>query len=1129
MAQATRKTTKHSAGRSSSTSPRLASAALPVAGLLLAVLALMALWSFDPTDIGWSHVATFPKQPSNWLGSQGAALADVLMSLLGLGAYGVPLALITLSIQALLGVRGALMRRLAGWAVLLPAWSALLWWLHEGPVISSGGLIGEAVGSVMVVLFGVIGGLALLLMAVMGLLWSAGVAVGVTLDALGTMVLRGAEQIMRLRPAAPAVAVPSHGFGGGDAPHAPHQEDLHLPGERSGLLEGADTDHPMADHEALQGVDQADAIEAASTFTMPNDRCSAADENAPGRREHAQEVQEGVSGKSPPWHGMHALAMLHEGPPEDMVVPLRRSATASPQNPMTPETTPPLERAAAVMEPACQRSDREDREREDDQKGCQKDCQKDLAGSQTDEVPGHHLQRGPDCQEDSPVPRCESTLVPEGEMSRADARADARAEDVPSPGWADDAGQELLDIAHRPIDDSPQPLANETASNLQLPDSDVASAHRNRPFAPLRQEWGQQGDGCPWEEGGDAAHEAWAVIAGPLDPCCARPEGADDPEATLLDGGGRRTCLPHVPDGSIDEDVFPVTEEPRILRQGQEPAWLHEGMGKVIPLPVIRHPVQKEQEDGQSCHEDAADDEDAADMQSLGHLVRYEQLPVPCEPTVKKAAVHWMGPAIELLNEPNGADQRCDPEVLQEMASQVEQRFCDFGIDVQVTEVLPGPVITRFELMPARGVKVSQIVNLGKDLARALSVTSVRVVEVVPGKSVVGLEIPSEQRQLICLRDLLQTDAFTEARSPMTIALGKDISGEAIVADLARMPHLLVAGTTGSGKSVGINAMILSLLYKSSPEDVRLILIDPKILELSVYEGIPHLLAPVVTDMRDAAKALSWCVGEMERRYRLMYHMGVRNLGGFNQKIEEAMARGQPILDPFDDHGGHLEFLPAIVVVVDEFADLMMVVGKKIEHLIARLAQKARAAGIHLILATQRPSVDVITGLIKANIPTRIAFQVSSKIDSRTILDQNGAESLLGAGDMLYLPPGTGLPIRVHGAFVSDDEVHRVVADLKERYGSRYVVSAFDAPGAGGGTGDGLDEGDGAVDPAYDEAVALVTRSRRASISNVQRQLRIGYNRAARLVEEMERQGVVGPPETNGNREVLVPPPPEGP
>ena len=1124
MAQATRKTTKHSTGKSSSTSPRVASTALPVAGLLLAALALMALWSFDPTDIGWSHVATFPKQPSNWLGSQGAALADVLMSLLGLGAYGVPLALITLSIQTLLGVRGALLRRLSGWVVLLPAWSALLWWLHDGPVISSGGLIGEAVGSAMVVLFGVIGGLALLLIAVMGLLWSAGVAVGMTLDALGTMVLRGAEQIMRLRPTAPAVAVPPHGFGGGDAPHAPHQENLHLPGERSGLLEDADTDHPTADHEALQGVDQDDAMEAASTtLIIADDRRSAADENASGRREQAQESE-----KSPPGHEMHGRTMPSEGPLEDMVVPLRRSAAASPQDPIMPDTTL-LERVDAVMEPACQRSDREDREREDDQKDW---AQKGLAGSQCDEVPGHHLQRGPDRKEDSPVPCCASALASGGEdVSRGDdvaspgwgEDASPPMADEPRLSWPDDAGQKPLDIPHRPIDETPQPHANETTNNFQSSGPDVAPAPGMRPVAPLRQEWGLQGDGCPWEEDGDAAHEAWAVIAGPLDSSCARPEGADDLEATLLDGGGRRTRLPHAPDGSADEDMFPVTEEPRVLRQGQEPAWLHEGMGKVIPLPVIRHPVQKEQEEGQSC------DEDSADLQSLGHLVRYEQLPVPCEPADKKAAVHWEGPAIELLNEPNGADQRCDPEVLQEMASQVEQRFCDFGIDVQVTEVLPGPVITRFELMPARGVKVSQIVNLGKDLARALSVTSVRVVEVVPGKSVVGLEIPSEQRQLICLRDLLQTDAFMEARSPMTIVLGKDISGEAIVADLARMPHLLVAGTTGSGKSVGINAMILSLLYKSSPEDVRLILIDPKILELSVYEGIPHLLAPVVTDMRDAAKALSWCVGEMERRYRLMYHMGVRNLGGFNQKIEEARARGQPILDPFDDQGGHLEFLPAIVVVVDEFADLMMVVGKKIEHLIARLAQKARAAGIHLILATQRPSVDVITGLIKANIPTRIAFQVSSKIDSRTILDQNGAESLLGAGDMLYLPPGTGLPIRVHGAFVSDDEVHRVVADLKERYGSRYVVSAFDAPGAGGGTGDGLDEGDGAVDPAYDEAVALVTRSRRASISNVQRQLRIGYNRAARLVEEMERQGVVGPPETNGNREVLVPPPPEGP
>ncbi len=491
-------------------------------------------------------------------------------------------------------------------------------------------------------------------------------------------------------------------------------------------------------------------------------------------------------------------------------------------------------------------------------------------------------------------------------------------------------------------------------------------------------------------------------------------------------------------------------------------------------------------------------------------------------------------------------DKGYTPEALEALSRLLEHKLKDFGVVAEVTEVFPGPVVTRFEIQPGTGVKVNKITNLAKDIARSLAVVSVRVVEVIPGKSVVGIEIPNEDRAVVSFRDVLSSKVYDESKSPLTLALGHDISGEPVVADLAKMPHLLVAGTTGSGKSVGVNAMLLSLLYKAPPEEVRLILVDPKMLELSVYDGIPHLLTPVITDMKDAANGLRWCVAEMERRYKLMAALGVRNLAGFNRKVRDAEASGNPIPDPLwvpeenytageeQPTAPPLDTLPSIVVVIDEFADMMMVVGKKVEELIARIAQKARAAGIHLILATQRPSVDVITGLIKANVPTRIAFQVSSRVDSRTILDQGGAEQLLGHGDMLYLPPGTGLPVRVHGAFVSDEEVHRVVADWKQRGEPAYIEGLLDEGAAGppipgfsadGSGGDGEDNPEG--DALYDEAVYHVTRSRRASISSVQRKLRIGYNRAARLIEAMEGAGVVSEMGTNGNREVLAPPPPE--
>ena len=494
-------------------------------------------------------------------------------------------------------------------------------------------------------------------------------------------------------------------------------------------------------------------------------------------------------------------------------------------------------------------------------------------------------------------------------------------------------------------------------------------------------------------------------------------------------------------------------------------------------------------------------------------------------------------PALSLLDDPPPKEGGYSPEALEAMSRLVELKLNDFGVEAEVVAVHPGPVITRFELKPAAGVKSSQISSLAKDLARSLATVSVRVVEIIPGKPYVGLEIPNEARETIALGEIIKSQAYDELKSPLTLALGKDIGGAPVVADLARMPHLLIAGTTGSGKSVGLNAMVLSLLYKSTPEHVRLIMIDPKMLELSVYEGIPHLLAPVVTDMKQAANALRWCVAEMERRYALMAGLGVRHLSSYNRKVAEAKEAGKPLLDPTfkpeveGETAPPLETLPFVVVIIDELADMMMMVGKKVEELIARLAQKARASGIHMIVATQRPSVDVITGLIKANIPCRIAFQVSAKVDSRTILDQIGAEHLLGHGDMLYLPLGTSMPIRVHGAFVSDNEVHKVVKALRASGKPNYIDNVLDGPAgdvlgldpAAGGTPGELD---GERDPLYDQAVRIVTETRKASISGIQRRLKIGYNRAARMVETMEEAGIVGSLQTNGFREVLAPPPP---
>ncbi len=576
--------------------------------------------------------------------------------------------------------------------------------------------------------------------------------------------------------------------------------------------------------------------------------------------------------------------------------------------------------------------------------------------------------------------------------------------------------------------------------------------------------------------------------------------------------------------------------EPMFSHLGVEQTTQHTTQEEIVDLPVADSvgDVNPEMED----YVEEDEDQDVVAFQNMVSKAQQNMaatqnpflmkqdtpLPVPKEPL----------PTLELLYHPEKRENFIDKEALEQVARLVESKLADYKITAEVVGIFPGPVITRFELDLAPGVKVSRISSLSMDLARSLSAMAVRVVEVIPGKPYVGLELPNMSRQTVYLSDVIDSPQFQNATSPTTVVLGQDIAGEALVADLAKMPHVLVAGTTGSGKSVGVNVMILSMLYKASPEDVRFIMIDPKMLELSVYEGIPHLLAEVVTDMKDASNALRWCVGEMERRYKLMSVMGVRNIKGFNEKLKMAADAGHPIHDPFWQEGDSmdtepplLEKLPYIVVVVDEFADLMMVVGKKVEELIARLAQKARAAGIHLILATQRPSVDVITGLIKANIPTRVAFTVSTKTDSRTILDQGGAESLLGMGDMLYLPPGSSHTIRVHGAFASDDDVHAVVNNWKARGKPNYIdeIISGDQGPESLLPGEQM-ESDEDLDPLFDQVVEHVVQSRRGSVSGVQRRFKIGYNRAARIVEQLEAQGIVSAPGHNGNREVLAPAPP---
>lgn len=635
-----------------------------------------------------------------------------------------------------------------------------------------------------------------------------------------------------------------------------------------------------------------------------------------------------------------------------------------------------------------------------------------------------------------------------------------------------------------------------------------------------------------------------AKVAAPGKERLSEPDLADDilmPEWDSTPAADDFNAVENIPTLTAHDDARDVVDVAAPFNDPEEVAQPAVKSASVVAeAPSQRKPSRKEPEAASSlfAKEDTPPWEDDTDAEPV----------IPIQPLEKKesrtserAQRDLQGklfnadeplPSIALLDPPRTDHQGgFSPERLQEMSKLLVQKLADFGVKIEVTAVAPGPVITRFEIQPAPGVKASKISNLARDLARSMAMVSVRVVEVIPGKSVMGIEVPNENRAVVSLSEVLSSEEFDKSKSPLTLALGHDIGGNPIITDLAKMPHLLVAGTTGSGKSVGVNAMLISLLFKSTPDDLRLILVDPKMLELSVYEGIPHLLTPVITDMKEAANGLRWSVAEMERRYMLMAAMGVRNIAGYNKKVKDAIDAGQPIADPlwqidksYDTTPPLLEPLPYIVIVIDEFADMMMMVGKKVEELIARIAQKARAAGIHMVLATQRPSVDVITGLIKANVPTRIAFQVSSKIDSRTILDQGGAEQLLGHGDMLYMPPGNALPERVHGAFVDDDEVHRVVAEWKKRGEPQYIeeITSHGEEGAGPAL-----EGGDEKDDLYDQAVAFVTETGKCSISSVQRKLRIGYNRAARLVETMEASGVVSPPAHNGSREVLAGAPPD--
>ncbi|KAA0011272.1 DNA translocase FtsK [Billgrantia pellis] len=1016
--------------------------------LLLAacVFLLLALFSYQPSDPGWSHRGP-ETEVANWMGPFGAWLADMLYSLFGASALWWP---------GMLGFAGwwlirtrkvriewdatAVAVRLGGLVLLLLGTTTLgaLHFYHPDSVLpyASGGILGEGLVGALVPLVES-GGTGLLAVAAMlcGFPLFTGQSWLAVMDELGHRFLR-----LWRWAAAP--------FGLVRGRHEPHWNDDGIPAEE----ETASEPVAAAPRRRWRFWRRRDAV-----ASPPRDPSLAAEFGDDGDTEIPWDVPE----RTPSAKRPEAAYSAHQAEPK----PTRPEV--APPRPTPTSVAPPEPSLGAAREAAPFAS-----------AGA-------LKANRHDEptTSGAMPLRATDDEE---------ARTAASEVARAASRAEAEeTKERGAPGLASRPG-----ASHATVAGERETTRHEPGLGDWQPAEPVDAQEP-------RLSWGEIGDDS--RERDDARHEA-------------RP-GADEGEPRMTKPV--ETAAPHDVDQAEGLRAWHEISEAERLGSGEENV-IDDGPGE--PQPGRFATAEQARA--------AAAEPNGPALWTVEHL--QSQRPVLDDMPEPDGEL----PSLRLLTPPEPHQQNYTEAQLADMAELLETRLREYGVKAEVVHTWPGPVITRFEIKPAAGVKVSKISNLAKDLARSLMVKSVRVVEVIPGRPTVGIEIPNPHRAMIRLREVIDSDRYQQEASALTLALGQDIGGGPVVANLGKMPHLLVAGTTGSGKSVGVNAMLISMLLKATPEELRLIMVDPKMLELSVYDGIPHLLAPVVTDMKEAANALRWCVAEMERRYKLMAAMGVRNIAGFNGKLEEAERAGAQVADPLwepqpwemHEPPPVLEKLPYIVVVIDEFADMFMIVGKKVEELIARLAQKARAAGIHLILATQRPSVDVVTGLIKANIPTRMAFQVSSRVDSRTILDQGGAENLLGHGDMLYLPAGSGLPTRVHGAFVDDDEVHRVVEDWKRRGEPEYIEEIL----SGGVSADALtgleadaggEGGDAEQDALYDEAVQFVTESRRASISAVQRRFKIGYNRAARLVEAMEAAGVVSSMGTNGGREVLAPPP----
>ncbi|RAT56719.1 cell division protein FtsK [Lonsdalea populi] len=1082
---------KLSAGR------RLIEALLVTAGLFACYLAA-ALLSFSPSDPSWSQTA-WHEPIHNLGGGVGAWMADTLFFVFGVLAYAIPPVMISLcwliyrqrNRQYALDYFTFSLRLIGALALILTSCGLAAVNVDDLYYFASGGVLGSLLSSAMIPRFNSIGSTLILLCV-----WAAGltlftgwswlaIAEKIGAAAMGCLTFfsnRGRrddyvddEDVARQTEHETDTAA-SSAFRG----HEEDEDDVLLAAPAVLTAQSAANEgHPFSPQPADPVIgDVAKSMSASATAaenvtapTTPIDSRKVVtvpmDINKPASEVKESEVPPLYSFDVPEFTAAEPLSEnpVHHAPPVDRVPPVSS----------TPVTTVAATAAATVSPNQAASS-----------------LPFTPAFSAEDTNPQIKQGVGPELPRPNPV--------------RIPTRRELASYGIKLPS------QRLAEQQEREAQRQAQPNGVEEAvEQTEANQEDDALMHQlAQDFAEQQQE----------RYGHDTLNDGPdAVFAEPIAPSYLQPPHSAQPSRSTqvppLDSVFAISPLADLVDDVPSEPLFTLSPQ-------QEAAAAVEHVASQTPMTPSVQPATPAHE----AQDDKDDDASPSIMDSLIHpfLMRNDQpLQKPTTPF----------PSFDLLTPPSGNDDPVDDFALEQTARLIEARLADYRVKATVVGYHPGPVITRFDLDLAPGVKAARISNLAKDLARSLSVVAVRIVEVIPGKPYVGLELPNKRRQTVFLREVLDCDRFRDNPSPLSVVLGKDIAGQPVVADLAKMPHLLVAGTTGSGKSVGVNAMIISMLYKASPQDVRFIMIDPKMLELSVYEGIPHLLTEVVTDMKDAANALRWCVGEMERRYKLMSALGVRNLSGYNERVEQAESMGRPIPDPFWKPGDSMEIqppmlekLPYIVVMVDEFADLMMAVGKKVEELIARLAQKARAAGIHLVLATQRPSVDVITGLIKANIPTRIAFTVSSKIDSRTILDQGGAESLLGMGDMLYMAPNSSIPVRVHGAFVRDQEVHAVVQDWKARGRPEYIDSIVKGGEEGEGGSLGLD-GDEELDPLFDQAVAFVVEKRRASISGVQRQFRIGYNRAARLVEQMEAQGIVSSPGHNGNREVLAPPPME--